>query len=456
MKRNKHPVASLMRRSLLVSAVFAAVSAHAAVSGCGTSCTDYLRPNVEAVPLTQARIDASAGSLAKDFTTYLAASKKAMDADKATLRSERQGLSSVPKSRASDKSSPDTMPLSESSSYYAGSKALGIAKEIISFQTPAGGWAKNMPRTGALRLKGQSFSTYTVNPATTAYEDWLWVGTLDNSATWTELRYLAKVQGAQSSDRAAIQASIVKGVNYLLNAQYPSGGWPQVYPLAGKYHDAVTINDDAMLSAIKLLREIGLNSNKDFSFLDASLRSKAAAAADKGVNWLLTNQVSINGKLTVWGQQHDALTQKPTPARTWEMAALTAQESAKIMSFLMALPSPDARTRAAVYGAADFFKATQINNKKWSSGKFIDASGTNSWARFYDLAFYTPTDATVSKRARALFGDKPELHGSNEYGLVFTSLAAFPAESLGYAWYGSTAQSVLTRFSDWSAKNARP
>jgi PelA/Pel-15E family pectate lyase len=38
-------------------------------------------------------------------------------------------------------------------------------------------------------------------------------------------------------------------VRYLLAAQFPNGGWPQVWPLEGGYHDAVTFNDNAVSEA---------------------------------------------------------------------------------------------------------------------------------------------------------------------------------------------------------------
>ncbi|NSL55779.1 pectate lyase [Uliginosibacterium aquaticum] len=426
---------------------------------CVSACTDYIRQNVKAKPLTQARIDSEAGSLKSAFTAYLSASNSALAADKAALKAERAGLSSVPSARGSDKTGPDTMPLSETASYYAGSKALSIAREIVSFQIPSGGWAKNMVRTGVVRAKGQSWTGGGIDPNSSDPANWPYVGTIDNGATITELRYLGKVQAAQTGDRASIQASITKGLNYLLAAQTPNWGWPQVYPLNGDYHDAITLNDDAMLNVIKLLREIGTSANSDFAFIDTPLRNKCATAASNGTSWLLANQVFVNGKRTVWGQQHDVLTGAPTPARAYEMPSLTSQESAKVVSFLMSLPNPDATTREAVYAAADFFKASQINDKKWSSGVLSSVSGTNAWARYYDLSVYNPAASTVTARVRMLFGDFADRHGSAStvYGLIFGSTTSVSAERLtGYAQYNSTAQAMLTNFASWSSKNARP
>jgi PelA/Pel-15E family pectate lyase len=433
-------------------------SAQAQSAGCNSACTDYIRVNVQAQPLTQARVDSVAGALRSDFAAYINASNAAKNSDKASLRSERQGLSSIPKPRSSNSSGTETMPLDQSTSYYAGSTALKVAREIVSFQVPSGGWGKNMARTGTMRTRGQSYITDSIDPDSNSVDDWRYVGTIDNGATTTEIRYLAKVQAAQSSDRAALRSSIARGLNYLIAAKYPNHGWPQVYPLAGGYNDAITINDGAMLGVVQLLNEIGTGVNPDFAFIDGTLRGRALDASRKGIAWFLNHQVSINGKKTLWGQQHDALSQAPTAARAYEMPALASFESARIVDFLMMVPNPDAVQRAAVYDAVAFLKATQLNGKKYNrtSGTLDNDNSSNAWARFYDLGVYSPTASSVSQRAKALFGDRPENHGSNAYGLVFGSIASVSLERRkGYAQYNNAGQSTISRFTAWSARNPR-
>ncbi|WP_204266508.1 pectate lyase, partial [Enterobacter hormaechei] len=74
-------------------------------------------------------------------------------------------------------------------------------------------------------------------------EAWSYVGTIDNNATTSELRFLARVQAmAPGAEGERYRAAFLKGVRYLLEAQFPNGGWPQIYPLQGGYHDALTYN----------------------------------------------------------------------------------------------------------------------------------------------------------------------------------------------------------------------
>lgn len=433
-------------------------SASAQSAGCNRACTDYLRPNAAAQPLTRARIDASAGALRAGFIAYLDASNLARDQDKAALRAERQGLSTIPAARSSDSSGTDSMPLDRPPAYYASPEALAIAREIVSFQVPSGGWGKNMRRTGVVRARGQSYITDAIDPNSSSADKWRYVGTIDNGATFTEIRYLAKVQAAQATDRAAIRASIVRGLDYLLRAQYPNGGWPQIHPLAGGYNDAITLNDDAMLNVVRLLNEVGTGSDAAFVFVEQPLRDRARAAANRGVAWFLDRQVTIGGRRTLWAQQHDALGQAPTSARAYEMPALAAAESAKIVDFLMTIANPDARVRAAVHDAAAFFITTRLAGKRYNrtTGTLDNSSGNDAWARFYDLGAYDPGASDVARRARALFGDRPEPHDSSEYGLVFGSLVSVSMERrTGYAQYGNAPHSMLTRYETWRQRNPR-
>ena len=52
----------------------------------------------------------------------------------------------------------------------------------------------------------------------------------------TEIQFLARVGN---------HAAVLRGLDYTFAAQFPNGGWPQVWPLEGGYHDAITFNDGA-------------------------------------------------------------------------------------------------------------------------------------------------------------------------------------------------------------------
>ena len=119
--------------------------------------------------------------------------------------------------------------LKAAAAWYASAEARSIADYIVAWQRPSGGWTKG--------------GVYTRAPqAADDHHDGWSAGTFDNDSTIYELRFLALVIHAGGGEPAATawRASFVHGVGYIFAAQYPNGGWPQIYPLAGGYHDAIT------------------------------------------------------------------------------------------------------------------------------------------------------------------------------------------------------------------------
>lgn len=385
-----------MKRTIFLAALLAmpALPARAGVTG-------YMTP---AEPLTEARIAAIPGERQRQaWQAYLARSKAAMAADQAGLSAERQpGVTPPP---APVHGSAKSMPLKNSAGWYATAEARRIADNIVSFQTPSGGWGKNADRSGPPRQRGQAYVV------AEGKEAWTFVGTIDNDATTTELQYLARVQAALPGwEGAAYRAAALKGIQYLLDAQYPNGGWPQVYPLQGGYHDAVTFNDDAMVSAIELLQRAAARQG-DFAFVPEALASSAGAAVQRGIEAILASQISVKGKRTAWCQQHDAITLAPVGARNFEPAALTSAESVGILRLLQ-------RARLQAPGSAAAIKAAVDAGTAWLRSTALPAPGGGKrWARLVDMDTMQP-----------IFGDRDRSIHDNLDDLT-------PERRNGYAWY---------------------
>ncbi len=98
-----------------------------------------------------------------------------------------------------------------------------------------------------------------------------------STCTNTELHFLAKVQASlPGKEGDAYRASFIKGIHYLLAAQYPNGGFPQVYPLEGGYHDAITFNDNAVSESAETLTDVA-EAKPGYDFVAADLRKQAAS-----------------------------------------------------------------------------------------------------------------------------------------------------------------------------------
>ena len=94
------------------------------------------------------------------------------------------------------------------------------------------------------------------------------------------MRYLASVYAATRDDR--FRSSFLAGVDFLLAAQYPNGGWPQYFPLRADYSRHITFNDEAMTGVLQMLDDVA-RSRPMVAFVDASRRARAADAVARGV-----------------------------------------------------------------------------------------------------------------------------------------------------------------------------
>src|SRR5262245_23714048 len=188
--------------------------------------------------------------------------------------------------------------------------------------------------------------------------------TIDNTATYTQLTFLARAYRA--GHQARHRDAFLKGIDYLLAAQYDNGGWPQYYPLRKGYYTHITFNDDAMIGVLRLLRDLAQR-KADFEFVDEARRSRAEKAVAKGIECILKTQVIVRGKRTVWCAQHDEVTLAPAPARTYEMVSLSGLESVGVVEFLMDIEHPDARVAGAIESAVEWFQLVQIHGIRWES-----------------------------------------------------------------------------------------
>jgi PelA/Pel-15E family pectate lyase len=329
--------------------------------------------------------------------------------------------------------------------WYGQPEGRRIADIIVSFQTPAGGWSKNLDMTLSNRMPGEPFASGNLSNFLAPRDNdlphdtnWNYVGTFDNDATITQLRFLARtVTATGAGSGATYRAAFLRGLDYIFAAQYPNGGWPQVWPLEGGYHDAITMNDGAMLNILTLLRNVADGTN-EFTFVSAKTRAKAGASFQRGLDCLLACQIVVDGRRTVWCQQHDALTLQPASARNYEMPSQTSGESAQIVLFLMQLPHPGSNVVAAVRAAAAWFDATKLNDVAFKADgadgrKLVPAPGNGPiWSRYYEIG----TD-------RPIFGDRDKsIHDNvNEISRE---------RRQGYSWFNDNPKRMLEHFRRWS------
>ncbi|HEX8604933.1 MAG TPA: pectate lyase, partial [Pseudoduganella sp.] len=211
------------------------------------------------------------------------------------------------------------------------------------------------------------------------------------------------------------------------------------YPLQGGYHDALTYNDNAFAQVVDLLATVA-GRQGDFAFAAPGLAARAQAAHDKAIGVLLASQIRVNGQLTGWCQQHDALTLAPVGARNFEPVALSSSETARLLTLLMRLPQPSAQVVAAVDAGVAWLKKVAVRDVGWTAkganGRFLEArpGAAPLWSRLYDIGTMKP-----------IFGDRD--------GTIHTDVNELTRERRdGYGWYGSGPASALAAHAKWRAR----
>ncbi len=432
-----------MRRNLLLTAALTmAVAPPVALSA------KIIGYNEPATLLTLDRVASLPAGEQQAWKEYLQRSQAQMKVDRAALAAElKPGQAPLPPAKPA--SGDQGMPLDRPAAWYAGAEARAAANNIVSFQTPAGGWTKNQDRAGPPRLPGQPFSdgvNAVAAPDPTNFDkpldgSWSYVGTLDNGATTAEMAFLGRVAEAlPGRDGDVYRTSFVKAVRYLLAAQYPNGGWPQTWPLQGGYHDGVTFNDNAVAKAAMTLHEVATAPR--YAFVPASLRKEAAAAVEHAVDAILAAQVKQNGKLAGWPQQADALTLQPMSARNYEMRSIASGETTDVLLFLMQQPHQNARVRQAVDGGVAWLRASAIYDQAWTGKgtpegrRIVPQKGAGPiWSRNYDIATNRP-----------IFGDRDKSIHDDVNGIS-------AGRRNGYSWYVTQPERAIEAHAAWRQQN---
>ena len=306
--------------------------------------------------------------------------------------------------------------LSNSEDWFKSAEGMETTACILSWQSDHGSWPKNQDNARN-RYSGDRKKIK---------------GTFDNGSTTDELRFLACAYRATNDSRC--EKAFLLGLDHILEAQYPNGGWPQYFPLSQQYHRHITFNDNTMVRLMDFLREVV--AGQMCPFVDDARRTRSREAFDKGIDCILKCQIIIDGKPTVWCAQHDEVTLKPAAARSYELASLSGSESAGILRFLMSIEEPSPAVIKSVKAGEAWFenhKITGIRIEKVNGDRQVikDPGAPPVWARFYDL-----------ETSRPYFCDRD--------GVKKDSIAEIGKERRnGYAWYGNWGESVLNSYAKW-------
>ncbi|MDO3383160.1 pectate lyase [Gilvimarinus algae] len=311
--------------------------------------------------------------------------------------------------------------------FFTTAEGQRIAKIVLSYQTPSGGWSKRTDMSVETRQPGQAYGVESH-----------YIPTFDNGATTTQIWLLAKAH--QATDEPAYADAVARAVRLITLAQYPGGGWPQNFPLTGGYHDYITYNDEVMGKLLKVLHAAARR-QPPLDFLPEPLVTQARQSFDRGIQAVLDTQVIVDGTPTIWGAQHHPQTLAPLNARKFEPLALATAESAELVEFLMELDEPSTELKQAIVAAHNWFATNRIDDYTWEQtsrghNELFKKDGAGPiWARFCEIGSNRP-----------VFGDRD---GSVHYDVSEIS----QERRDGYAWFTGKPKEVLKDYPAWSAKH---
>ena len=333
--------------------------------------------------------------------------------------------------------------------WYATQEAEMVADSVLAYQFPSGGWAKNQnwhwPEIGMKAYERASVRQQIQSKSGIG-------STFDNSATIQELQFLSKMYKA--TGKKIYRRAFLKGFEYMLEAQYDNGGWPQYYPLKiredGSYDYSVhiTFNDDVMTNIMRMMRDIAAGNKAPYDALKlrkADLK-RAQDAFEKAVDCVLGCQIKRDGKPTVWCQQHHYETLEPVGARIYEFPSFTGcGEIPKVLELLMEIENPSDELKVAIEGAVEWLRnhaiygyrhETYINEWGMSDRRLVpDKNAKPLWARYYDL-----------ETERPYFADRDGKRYDNYEDISHE-------RRNGYSWINNNTQKVLDKYPKWYTKH---
>lgn len=318
---------------------------------------------------------------------------------------------------------------SKDEAFLKSADAVRIVENILLYQKSNGGWGKN--------IAVQNILSEAERKKVIASKDDLKVTTIDNNATVQELTFLSSVY--RFHKKPEFREAFLRGIGFLLEAQYENGGWPQFYPVQNNYSSHITYNDDAMARVLFFFKNIMDEGEKYPIQIPAETLDRINSSFRKGIDVILKTQYRQNGKLAIWGAQHDEFNLLPTKARAYELPSLTAKESATLVLLLMSLDRPSKQIIASVEHAVKWFERNQLKGFKEieiaGDKKLVaDASAPPMWGRFYTL-------------------DTNKIFVSGRNGEMKDSYAEIEAERRnGYAWYTYEPAKVLKKYEAWKKK----
>lgn len=251
--------------------------------------------------------------------------------------------------------------------YTAAEKA---ARAIIWGQSDEGGWNYMIDFAGDRSLK-QWYSTIGKNGwRLEEFQHYYGNATFDDDVTSDAARFLMRMYLEKMDP--VYKPALDKAIDFIIESQYPNGGWPQRYPLRSGFENHgfpdytafYTFNDDVIWENINFLMQCYLVLGQE-RFLDPIY---------KGMEFYRISQDSCGA----WGQQLN-MEMKAASARTYEPAAFLPSTTCENAMYLIRFYklTGDKKFLEGIPKAIEWLEASKLPKEKQEGHRthptFVDA-----------------------------------------------------------------------------------
>lgn len=307
---------------------------------------------------------------------------------------------------------------------YPPTQVREIVTNILRFQRDNGGWPEDYDMTAILTEAQVAQVLAPRRRQDTSF---------DNGNVHSQVAYLAQAYTQQGE--SAWRDACRRGLDFILSAQYPNGGFPQRYPEPKDFHAHITFNDGAMIGCLNVLKDAA-DGAPQFAWLDDGRRERARDAVQRGGACILKCQIRVAGRLAGWCQQHDELTYAARPARTFELVSICPQDTTEILRFLMRWDTPSAEMVQAMDAAVAWLAQVQLSGIRVEKVKAPPQEFLRHTADFDTVVVADSKAPVLWARHYEIGTNRPIFAGRD--GVKKYALAEIERERrTGTAWYGN-------------------
>lgn len=243
-------------------------------------------------------------------------------------------------------------------------QAKRVANALIWGQLECGGWNYMFDFAGEESLKDWYATTGRSGWRLEEFQHYYGNATFDDSATTDCAKFLLRIYCEKYDP--AFKPALDKAIDFVLESQYPVGGWPQRYPLMhdhpfqGRedYSSFITLNDDVIPEVIDFLLQCYQSLGRQ------ELKEPIYRAMYLVV--LLQQGAPYAG----WADQYTVADLKPAHARSYEPCGINGSTTPRMVRQLMKYYTltGDTRFLAGIPAALDFLESMKLpasEEEKW-------------------------------------------------------------------------------------------